>query len=216
MRAIAKCRALRSLYLASCTQLDAAALSQLGAAKHLNELDVSDNPGLLDRAVMSLLACQGMRSLDLAGGQFSSNALQAVAGMRELKTLRIGGNDQLVTSALLHVPVGVEQLGLAACRGMGADAALLLRDRFPGLRRLDVSDNPWVTDAALAAILQCPQLEDLDVRGCQALTTASFATLRDARQLRKLDATRSPCLTDELAAELAKLRPDLSVTRKVW
>lgn len=216
LQAIARCRGLQRLGLPNCGVREAAALARVGDLQQLVELDLRDNPGLLDRAVMSLQNCRSLRRLVLAGGQFSSMALQAVTGLRQLEALDLGGNDQLVTSALQLLPVGLQELGLANCQGFGADAATLLRDRFPGLRSLDLADNAWVTDAALAAIVANPSLQQLQLNGCQQLTNASFATIRAARSLRSVHVVRTAVMSQEQQRQLAAERPELQVVRQVW
>jgi Leucine-rich repeat (LRR) protein len=216
LQAIARCRGLQRLGLPNCGVLEAAALAHVGDLQQLVELDLRDNPGLLDRAVMSLQNCTSLRRLVLAGGQFSSMALQAVTGLRRLEALDLAGNDQLFTSALQLLPVGLRELGLANCQGLGADAATLLRDRFPGLRSLALTDNAWVTDAGLAAIVANPSLQQLQLNGCQQLTNASFATIRAARSLRSVHVVRTAVMSQEQERQLAAERPELQVVRQVW
>ena len=213
LRTIARCRELRRLSLADCKVHDSAALSRVGALRQLTDLDLGGNPGLLDRVVMGLRGCTAMRRLSLAGGQFSSMALQGLSDMRALEVLDLSGCDQLTAAALELLPVGIQELALERCPV--ANAALL-RDRFPGLLRLNLADNAWVDDAALTTVLQHGRLQSLVVRDCRSLTPAVGASLRGARSLRDLDASRSPCLSDETAAELQRARPELKVRRKIW
>jgi hypothetical protein len=157
-----------------------------------------------------------MQRLDLGSGHFTSMGLQALADMRALTELRLGGNDELVPSALLHVPTSVEVLYLDHCKGLDANTATVLRDRFPKLRELHVTDNDWVTDDALRALVAAPSLQRLHVSRCQKLTNASFETIRGARSLRFVDTNGTACVSKEQQAELAKERPELEIVRWVW
>jgi hypothetical protein len=214
--AIGKCKRLQCLDLSWCDQLVPDAIRELHTLTNLVTLNLRNLPNLSDSALMSLQHLEKLRELRLGPGCFTSMGLQALTGMRDLKVLQLSGNRELVTSALLHVPVDLQVLQLDECPGIGDDVGPLLRDRFPRLHSLDLGGNPKLTDAALAAILQIPTLQRLGIRDCSSLTAASFAAICDARNLRELDATRCPCLSDATAAELQKLRPELKITRKVW
>ena len=213
---IARCRALRTLGLAKCTQLDAEGIAQLGALQQLTVLDLSENPGLRDRALMAFQGCRNMRKLDLADGRFTSKGLQALTEMGALSWLDLSGNDELVPSALVHVPVGVQTLKLARSGGLDANAAALLRDRFPKLAELDVGQNDWVTDDVLRTLAECESLQRLDLLRCAKLTNESFATIRDARNLRYVRLTGTACATKEQIAEVRKQRPGLEIEFNVW
>jgi len=214
--AIARCAGLRKLELAKATQLDAEALAALGALRQLTELDLSGNPGLRDRAMMALQHCTALRRLNVADGVFTSMGLQALAEMRALEALDLSGNAELVPSALLHVPVNVQELAIERCRGLDANAAALVRDRFPRLRVLRVSDNDWVTDDVLRVLATAPSLQRLHVSRCRSLTNASFATIRDAQNLRFVDVNGTSCITKEQQEQFARERPELEVVRFVW
>ncbi len=225
-KAIAKCAGLRSLDLSRCDQMSRDAIAALGALTTLEQLMLSELPKLRDSALMGLQGLTRLRTLKLDGGHFTSKALQALADMRELRSLDLSGNDELVPSALASVPVGVTELQLDDCPGLEAEVAPLLRDRFPGLRVLSIANgrmpvrngafHDWLDDAALAVILQCPRLEELCVRDRQRVTPDAWRLLRDARSLRRLHAIRSRCLSNETAVELATARPDLVIERAVW
>jgi len=214
--AIARCAGLRKLELAKATQLDAEALSTLGALRGLTELDLSGNPGLRDRALMALRHCTALRRLNGADGAFTSMGLQALGEMRALEVLDLSGNAELVPSALLHVPVSVQELAIDRCRGMDANAAALVRDRFPKLRELRVADNDWVTDDVLRVLVAAPSLQRLHVSRCKSLTDASFVTIRDARNLRFVDVNGTGCISKEQHVQLMGERPELEVVRFVW
>lgn len=214
--AIGRCAALRVLDLAKCTQLDAEALVNIGALRQIEELDLSGNPGLRDRAVMSLLECTSLRRLNLAGGAFTSMGLQALTGLRQLEQLNVGHNAELVAAALSHIPAGIEELTIDACPGLGPDAAGLLRGRFAKLRALHVADNAWVTDDVLRVLVELPSLQRLDVSRCAQLTNASFATIRAAKSLRSIDTNGTVCVTKEQAIALQRERPELELTSFVW
>jgi hypothetical protein len=215
-RAIGRCRNLQTLDVHACEQLSPEAIAAFGTLTRLENLNLRDLPNLSDSALMGLQHLTGLRALEVGPGRFTSMGLQALTDMKRLVLLQMSGNRELVTSALLYLPLDLQVLKLDECPGIGDDVGPLLRDRFPRLRSLDLGGNPKLTDAALAAILQIPTLQRLGIRDCSSLTAASFAAIGDARNLRELDATRCPCLTDATAAELQKLRPELKITRKVW
>ncbi|HEX6811347.1 MAG TPA: hypothetical protein VF384_06980 [Planctomycetota bacterium] len=213
---IARCQGLRTLGLAKCQQLDAEAIAQFGALRQLTVLDLSENTGLRDRALMAFRECRAMRRLDLQDGRFTSKGLQALTDMQLLTYLDVSGNDELVPSALLHVPTGVQTLKLARTGGFDASAATLLRDRFPKLAELDVGQNDWITDDVLRTLGDCASLQRLDLVRCARLTNASFATIRGVRSLRWLRITGTACATKEQVAQLRQERPELEVVFDVW
>ncbi len=213
---IARCAGLRQLELPKATQLDADALAHVGSLRQLEDLDLSGNPGLRDRALMPLQHCTALRRLNVADAPFTSKALQALDGMRRLEALDLSGDAELVPSALLHVPVTVTELALARCPALDANAATLLRDRFPALRELRVADNAWVTDDVLRTLVTMPSLQRLDLARCRALTTESFATIRDARKLRRVDCNGTGVATKAQQAELRRDRPELEAIFFVW
>lgn len=190
MQAIARCGGLGHLRLPNCG-LAAKSVARVGALGLLVELDLRGNPGLVDEACWALRECAALRRLDVAGGTFTG------LGLRQ-------------------VPDGIEELGLAECQGLLPADATVLRDRFHGLRTLDVTANDWVTDAALVAIVANPSLQDLQLTACQQLTNASFATLRAARSLRSVKVMRTAAVSEEQQEQLRRERPELVVTRFVW
>lgn len=216
VRSLGRCRALRELTLTNATQLTADAFAELAPLRDLEVLDLGGNPGLLDRSVMSLRELTALRRLNLAGGQFSSMALQALAGMSRLEELDLSGNANLVSSALLHVPVGVRTLRIHECSGMDAAAGALLRDRFPQLGELVVAQNAWVTDAVLRDLVASRSLQRLGLLRCQQLTNASLATIRAAMALRYVDVTGTAVMSESERAELTAARPELVIVRSVW
>jgi hypothetical protein len=164
---------------------------------------------------MPLQNLLALEDLDLSAGPFSSMALQALEPLVRLRRLALDDCRGLVGSALLHVPVGVEDLDVTRCR-FEPGTGRLLATRFPKLRRLRTWEADWLDDEAFAALLSLPFLEDLTVGDCTKLTAVHLDAILAARRLTTLDATRSSCLTDEQAAELVAKRPGLKVTRKVW
>lgn len=215
MRAIASLRGLQALDLRGCTQLTTEQLALVGELRGLKSLRLAGLPNLRDAAVMPLQNLLALEDLDLSEGPFSTKALQAIEPMVRLRRLNLEHCKELVGSALLHVPVGVEDLAVTRCR-FEPGAGRLLATRFPKLRRLRVWEAAWLDDESFAALLRLPFLEDLTVGDCTRLTATHLDAILAARRLTTLDATRSSCLTDEQAAELVAKRPDLKVTRKVW
>jgi hypothetical protein len=135
--------------------------------------------------------------------------------VRRLEALDLSGNAELVPSALLHVPVGVAELVLDRCPGLDANAATLLRDRFPKLRALRVADNAWVTDDVLHTLVTLPSLERLDVARTK-LTADSFAAIRGASGLRHVTTLGTSAISEEQQQQLHAERPELEVVRFVW
>lgn len=215
MRAIASIRGLEALDLRGCSQLTTEQLALVGELRALKRLGLASLPNLRDRAVMPLQNLVALEDLDLAEGRFSSKAMQALEPMVRLRRLVLEDCKELVGSALLHVPVGVEDLDLTRCR-FEAGTGRLLATRFPKLRRLRLWEAEWLDDDSFAALLRLPFLEHLTVGDCTKLTAVHSEAILAARRLATLDATRSSCLTDEQAAELVAKRPSLKVTRKVW
>lgn len=214
--AIVACKQLTRLSLRGCEQLRPQWIARLGALTGLESLDLIGVRGVDDDALDGLRPLTRLRTLLLANGSFTAAGLRAVDGMRALQSLALSDSRQLGTSALLHLPVTLTDLHLGGCSGMDASAGVLLRDRFPGLLRLDVAGDDWVDDAALGAILQLPRLESLVIRSCKNTTAKSFAAIVAARSLRRLDARLCGWLTEALAKQLEEKRPELQVTSKTW
>ncbi|MBL8739385.1 MAG: hypothetical protein JNL12_23360 [Planctomycetes bacterium] len=215
MRALASMRGLQALDLRGCSQLTTEQLALVGELRALQRLRLAGLPNLRDAAVMPLQNLVDLEDLDLADGRFTSKAMQALEPMVRLRRLILADCKELVGSALLHVPVGVEELDLTHCpldRGAGP----LLTQRFPKLRRLCLWGAGWLDDESFAALLRLPLLEHLKVGDCGGMTPVHLDALRAAKRLVDFDATRSSCVTDQQAAELVASRPEMKVTRKVW
>lgn len=215
MRAIASIRGLEALDLRGCSQLTTEQLALVGELRALKRLRLAGLPNLRDRAVMPLQNLVALEDLDLAEGRFSSKAMQALEPLVRLRRLVLEDCKELVGSALLHVPVGVEDLDVTRCR-FEPGTGRLLATRFPKLRRLCVWEAEWLDDDTFAALLRLPFLEHLTVGDCTKLTAVHTEAILAARHLTTLDVTRSSCVTDEQAVELVAKRPSLKVTRKVW
>lgn len=215
MRALASMRGLQALDLRGCSQLTTEQLALVGELRALQRLRLAGLPNLRDRAVMPLQNLVDLEDLDLADGRFTSKAMQALEPLVRLRRLILADCKELVGSALLHVPVGVEELDLTHCpldRGAGP----LLAQRFPKLRRLSLWGAGWLDDESFGALLRLPFLEHLAVGDCGGMTPVHLDALRAAKRLVDFDATRSSCVTDQQAAELVASRPEMKVTRKVW
>ncbi len=215
MRGIVGCRRLTSLTLSSCKHLTTEQLALVGELRTLNRLALANLPNLRDRAVMPLQHLQGLQDLDLTSGPFSSMALQALVQLPTLRHLVLSECTGLISSALLHVPTGVQDLNLSGCRFDAATPALL-RDRFPALRKLVLRDADWLDDDGFRALLAAPSLQHLAAKGCTKMTPVHADAIRAAKRLRFLDITRSTCVRDEDVPVLAVDRPDLEIVRKVW
>ena len=215
MRAIASMRGLQALDIRGCPQLTTEQLALVGELRALKRLRLASLPNLRDAAVMPLQNLVDLEDLDLADGRCSSKALQALEPMVRLRRLILADCKELVGSALLHVPVGVEELDLTHCP-LDRSAGPLLAQRFPKLRRLSLWGAGWLDDESFGALLRLPFLEHLMVGDCGGMTPVHLDALRAAKRLVVFDATRSSCVTDQQAAELVASRPKMKVTRKVW
>jgi hypothetical protein len=216
MAGLARCGGLRRLVLPKCMQLDAAALAHVGSMTRLEELDLGGVPGVQGNALAGLRRCSALRRLRLADVAIPDDALAALAGLRQLQVLDLSGDEVLTAAGLAQLPVSLTELGLENCPRLDADAAKLLRDRFPRLRVLRVGLNEWLTDDVLRVLVEAPSLERLDVLRCGNLTAASLATIRGASRLRWFRCVGTACIGQQEAAQLRAERPELEIERAVW
>lgn len=90
----------------------------------------------------------------------------------------------------------------------------MLRDRFPGLEKVDLSESSWLTDEGLALVLRMPRLGSIDVRGCNTLTADSAAAVGALASLRTLNVCECDWMTPELIDALRVRRPDLDIAHE--
>ena len=202
------------LELNSCGDLPADWYPELVRLTRLVTLRLINLGGLDDGGVASLAGLTRLRELTLWRGGFTAESLRCVAAMPALRAVMLAENPELDTSVLLQLPVGLEELGLVTCPGFDAGTARLIRDRFPGLKKLYLAESPWLDDAGATAVLQLPRLEILDVRGCNVLTADCLPAILAAKVLRGLNVWDCAWLTDAMAQDLRAQRPDLEVVRE--
>lgn len=212
---------LRTLSLRGCGKLTPAGLTALGRLAQLESLDLTvvngvgeHTPRRLPAAVMERIEPMVTAEMRLAarpGEGVTDEVLRALAPLRRLRELRVGGCPSVTAAGVaalrelplatfdLYVPEGpvrehlralpptIESLSLAWSSG-ACDADLeLLGGQLPLLAHLDLTRCTAVTDAGLAALLAKLPLQELVLTGCAGLTAESFAALAGAKALRALD-----------------------------
>ncbi len=209
--AILACKGLRHLVLDSCRAMPSAWLASLGQLRDLEVLRLVNVQNVNDEVVRGLQPLTELRELVLWRADVGAAALQSLAGMQQLRSLTLCENTRLDEAALQQIPVTITELGLIGCPKLDVGAARLLRDRFPTLESIYLSENAWLTDDALALVLQLPRLRALDVRGCNALTADSAAAIGDVATLRSLNVWDCDWLTLDLVEALRARRPELDI-----
>ncbi|MGH9671592.1 MAG: leucine-rich repeat domain-containing protein [Bryobacteraceae bacterium] len=137
-------------------------LDHLVSLANLKELTIGGNK-LTDMGLESLRQLHGLTYLDLAGMQRTDSGLWSVsltefgvdviAGLRELRELRLGGMAVSARSfEKLKTLAKLERLGLQGCRRVGDDAMAVLAT-YPALKVVDVKGTA-VSEKGLALLRQ--------------------------------------------------------------
>jgi Leucine-rich repeat (LRR) protein len=137
-------------------------LDRLIPLPNLKELAIGGNK-LTDMGLESLRQMPGLTHLDLAGIQRTDSGLwsvsltdigvQVIAGLRELRELRLNGMTVSARSfEKLQTLPKLERLGLQGCRRVGDDAIAVLGS-YPSLKVVDVKGTA-VTEKGLALLRQ--------------------------------------------------------------
>src|SRR5262249_49412063 len=115
-----------------------------------------------------------LTSLALCGNSAAVRHLAAAPAASRLEVLRLTGSE-LDTRACLAL-ADSPHLGRLACLGLracgvgdGSIRALVMGTRWGSLRRLDLADNPDITDAGARMLAGSPllaRLTHLDLEGC--------------------------------------------------
>lgn len=137
-------------------------------------------------AMADLLSqCPGLESLELDFIENMGPELMSVAGLSELKTLRLG-------SGAVRFPNGLRPLaGLDKLQSLemmtpgGSDDNFQGLEQLPRLRSLKMSSLN-VKDQDLEALRQCPQLETFESYICHQLTDRSLKLLSELPSLKAL------------------------------
>ncbi|MCR9247199.1 MAG: hypothetical protein NXI31_19375 [bacterium] len=140
-----------------------ARISDLTALETLHLINAGE---VDDAAVARFGNLTRLRELALWRTQLTADGLRPLAKLRELRSLMLNESPALRTEALLHLPVGLEELGLDSCPRLDATAGKLIGERFPGLRKLYLSSNPWVDNDVVSNVSALPRLETIELRDC--------------------------------------------------
>jgi hypothetical protein len=222
MKAIGRCRGLRSLTLYGCSQLNVAMLEELTALSQLRELDLT--------AIGNT-----WRGFLTGTAQAESNAV-ALARAKQAEQDGAGVNDQVfgVVGRLPELRVLRLASGRLTGKGLGALSEL------KHLRELDLGDNPYaridvgvlppgleILGLRFYSSAAMPALTDDDVRalrqrlqnlttlclaGCAAITDVAVADLLALPELRELDLARCPKVTST-AIELLEHAQQIQTVR---
>jgi hypothetical protein len=137
-------------------------LDNLISLPNLKELTIGGNK-LTDMGLESLRQMPGLTYLDLSGMQRTDSGLwsvsltefgvEVIAGLRELRELRLGGMAVSARSfEKLKTLTKLERLRLQSCRRVGDDAMAVLAT-YPALKALDVKGTA-VTEKGLTLLRQ--------------------------------------------------------------
>lgn len=216
--ALASLRGLRRLDLADLAVLSSQALASVGRLRSLHTLELRDLPGCDDRVFAAITELTDLRALAMPRSRVTAPQFASLAKLSRLTRLTLSGHPQWSGELLAHLPPSLEILELAGCPGLTSSLATATawRERLPNLRQLDLSGNPWVTDALLAGALAAPNLEKLDVGGCRSLTPTHAAALRGAAKLSDVSAVGARIVDDADLARLREERPTLTLHTRVW
>lgn len=162
-------------------------LSDLSYFTGLRSLVINGISGL-DFTVLSQIP--SLQELDLSGCTISSNALQSIGSLTELKKLRLDSCALTDISAFSQL-VKLEELCLSnnSLEDIGALSLM------PLLQSVELSNNPLTSIAALSA---CDKLKYLDISSC---SVSSLGSLSEKKQLETLLASNNQIrILDELSS----------------
>lgn len=212
---------LRSLNIARCPNLNAAAMAIIGnALRSLEELNVH-SVELDGEALRALVkGCGSLRSLDISGDAFfgndsiSDDDLTCLAGLPKLRSLDMEGFTQVTHSGITNLITSLgslETLNVAGC------ASILFTDQLHSalessyLHGLTLSGTD-ADDGTILALSRLP-LRTLDMNGCHQLTSDVIDLFaRTFPNLKKLDIGLCSGIEAHRLAWLRKQRPDLKIT----
>ena len=194
---LAKLTQLRSLMIGSLPVSDRR-VRYLTGLKELRELEMSnswthagariqDDSGPFTEATLEDVAgLTKFRKLSLASQQLTDKGLTHLAGLREMRVLRLGGP---ITDDGLRQLAGLTRLEVLGLRGSevtgdGLQHLVALQQ----LRELDLAQTPVTDDSlkGIAALKHLDHLEKLDLSDTFRLSDAGLGTLAALQQLKDL------------------------------
>ncbi|MBL8810522.1 MAG: hypothetical protein JNM43_10130 [Planctomycetaceae bacterium] len=172
---------LSDIDLAGCRHLTDGAIRSLAACQNLRALDVSHIPKITDAGLRSLHNCDRLQELGLSHTGISSDSLPVIAGLRQLRILKLDktniltGLEQLESLKQLEV-LSLSHLGSEAERVSSSSLDFLSQLRH--LRMLDLSE----TAVEHLKLSNLPALTDLSL-GHSSLRKLTLRNLPRLRQL---------------------------------
>jgi hypothetical protein len=118
--------------------------------------------------VFAVIKEHAITSLD-AGGQMTDAAIGRLEAAGDLRSLLLGGSQQLTDDGLLKL-AGVpqlEELDLSGWHNPITDRGLEVLRHLPSLRRFQMCWPQGVTDAGISNLRYCARLESVDLLGTQ-------------------------------------------------
>jgi hypothetical protein len=141
--------------------------------------------------IAAVMSEQGITALD-ASGFMADDALNRIAGLEHVTTLRLGGSRQLSDDGLLHLArmPQLEHLDLSEYPGGKlTDRGLEVLRHLPNLRSFTMTWQKGITDAGVANLRNCEKLEQVNLMGTPT-GDGTIDALRGKPLLRRLDTGR--------------------------
>ena len=157
----------------------------------LEELDLLENDGVDDSALVHIGKIGSLTSLDFGGG----GARVTGAGLKHVRGLK-----------------GLVFLGMAGNKGE-IDAGMTFVASLPNLQVLVLS-NTRVTDAGLARLAKAPRLREVQVAMNSRITDRGLLALRSNRSLKKIIVDRKAKVSARGIARLKRSLPECAVVRR--
>jgi hypothetical protein len=161
-------------------ELDAPAVDWLPGS--LRRLDL--NRSLIGPGVERLARLTELVHLDLQGCTVPSDALLALAPLRQLRSLGLHGtavDDAALEGLLPHLP-DLEALDLERCDGVTDRGVRAIVEHARGLRVLNLDHARSTTPDGLLALRALTKLEQLHLRGGKRLVAAQAPTRKALRE----------------------------------
>ncbi|GMH13138.1 hypothetical protein Nepgr_014979 [Nepenthes gracilis] len=165
---VENCRNLVCLKLESCNLITEKSLEMLGSyCMLLEELDLTECCGVIDRALNHLSRCS------------------------ELQCLKLGLCTNISDKGLSYIASNctkISELDLYRCPGIGDDGLSALSSSCKKLKKLNVSYCNRLTDRGMEHIGKLEELSDLEMRGLKGITGAGLmAVVAGCERLTQLD-----------------------------
>jgi Leucine-rich repeat (LRR) protein len=176
---LASCRNLKILSVREANIGDAGCIT-IGRMTNLESLDLLGSSKITNAGIKSLVSLKKLRELGLTFIPISDDAIDAIAGMTELRTLHLG-ETQVTDVGFKKLATLIRLEELTPSPGV-TDQGLSILGNFPQLKSLGLKGHQ-ITDTSVAELQKLPKLINLSVVGA---TDENIVAMKRLTQLRHL------------------------------